>query len=335
MEAAIHLGPNYIDNLEVYRKTNFEELADIDIGPSSWNSECDTDWLDSSVMDEIYTNSRPGDYVDESKSTRLFRFRLLLEENVIQKRIKDGKNQVEDIRQSNFYREIIWSWWWTNWIRAEYFPGLTSWRSSRRSRKTCKIETLNLKSLKIESSSCQCSMTSNGQREEIQKSALQIPKKWKITRRSSREDTGQSSAQETKRSGTELSVTHLKEIGVHRLTDGGKIQRNPSPSIQEHQCFESWNSEKKEKQTYHTLRCGCFDTRRCRCFENRTHSSHDSLSKSAQYLRSSIKLVWRVRSKAEWERVDFGKVRGKRKWPATEECESGRSKFFGANSKEW
>ena len=33
---------------------------------------------------------------------------------------------------------------------------LRHWRSSRRSRKTCKIETLNPKSLKIESSSCQC-----------------------------------------------------------------------------------------------------------------------------------------------------------------------------------
>ena len=26
MKAAIHLGPNYVENLEVYRNTNFEEL---------------------------------------------------------------------------------------------------------------------------------------------------------------------------------------------------------------------------------------------------------------------------------------------------------------------
>ena len=34
---------------------------------------------------------------------------------------------------------------------------LRHWRSSRRSRKICKIGTLNQKNLKIESSSCQCS----------------------------------------------------------------------------------------------------------------------------------------------------------------------------------
>ena len=32
---------------------------------------------------------------------------------------------------------------------------------------------------------------------------------------------------------------------VSIATDGGTIQRNGSPSIQEHQCFEPWNSEKK------------------------------------------------------------------------------------------
>ena len=36
-------------------------------------------------------------------------------------------------------------------------------RYLRRSRMVCKIETLNLKNLKIEFSSCQCSTTSNGQ----------------------------------------------------------------------------------------------------------------------------------------------------------------------------
>ena len=29
MKAAIHLGPNYIDNLEVYKNTNFEELQQL------------------------------------------------------------------------------------------------------------------------------------------------------------------------------------------------------------------------------------------------------------------------------------------------------------------
>ena len=53
---------------------------------------------------------------------------------------------------------------------------LLRWRSSRRSRKTSKIETLNLKNLKIELSSCQCSKISNGQRKETKRIVFQIQK---------------------------------------------------------------------------------------------------------------------------------------------------------------
>ena len=65
---------------------------------------------------------------------------------------------------------------------------LCRWRSSRKSRKTCKIKTLNLKLLKIESSSRRCSMIwiSNGQREEIQNNVFQILNKLRTTRRNSR-----------------------------------------------------------------------------------------------------------------------------------------------------
>ena len=68
MKATIHLGPNYVENLEVYWNTNFEELqnkiryhTEVDIGPSSGDSECDTDRLDSSLMGEIYTFEQSGD----------------------------------------------------------------------------------------------------------------------------------------------------------------------------------------------------------------------------------------------------------------------------------
>ena len=61
------------------------------------------------------------------------------------------------------------------WNTSRHFAMRSS--KSQRSRKTCKIEQLNPKSWKIESSSCQCSMTSNGQREEIQNSMFQMPNK--------------------------------------------------------------------------------------------------------------------------------------------------------------
>ena len=56
--------------------------AEIDIGPSSWDCVCDNDWLDSSLMGEIYTHAWSSDHVDDSKSTRLLWFRIVLVESV-------------------------------------------------------------------------------------------------------------------------------------------------------------------------------------------------------------------------------------------------------------
>ena len=127
---------------------------------------------------EIYASARSSDQVDESKSTRLLRFRLLLgEDRSIQKRTKDGK-----IFLKNFDSPILtqnYLEWMENRLRSSgiFSQDLRRWRSSRRTRKTYKIETLNPESLKIESSSRQCSMTSNGHREEIQRNVFQIPNK--------------------------------------------------------------------------------------------------------------------------------------------------------------
>ena len=54
--------------------------AKIDIGTWSRDSECIYDWLESFLMDEIYADARSSNQVDESKSTRLHRFRQMLGE---------------------------------------------------------------------------------------------------------------------------------------------------------------------------------------------------------------------------------------------------------------
>ena len=69
-------------------------------------------------------------------------------------------------------------------------------------------------------------------------------------------------------------------MGFHRHRDGETFQRNWTPSIQGHQCYESWNSEKKRWQMYHALQCGFI--------EHRTLVSHNSLSKSAQHPRKQF-----------------------------------------------
>ena len=55
MKAAIHLGPNYLVNLEVYKKKNFEEIQSLSNITQKWTID----------MDEIRINSRSSGSVDK------------------------------------------------------------------------------------------------------------------------------------------------------------------------------------------------------------------------------------------------------------------------------
>ena len=122
-----------------------EYFSDVNIGRSSWDSGCDTDWLDSSLMSEIYTFSRSGEYVDERKSTcllklstvcaadeYLLRFRFVREENVrsfrSELKVKKSSWRISTVQ---FLYRITWNWWRTDWVRGECFPGLTSFLQDR------------------------------------------------------------------------------------------------------------------------------------------------------------------------------------------------------------
>ena len=77
-----------------------------------------------------------------------------------------------------------------------------------------KSGTMNLRNSQIGSSSCQCSTVLIAQEKETMRFVFRIHKKPRRTRRNSRRDTGRSSVLEMKRSGMELSITHLKENGA-------------------------------------------------------------------------------------------------------------------------
>ena len=100
MNAAIQMGPNYTENLEIFKNTNFEELQNLfDITQKLVTYkqleilivktvECTSpSWTRSTCA-----FSRSSDQVDEGKSTSLFRFRLVLGEmSILQKQIEDAK----------------------------------------------------------------------------------------------------------------------------------------------------------------------------------------------------------------------------------------------------
>ena len=88
MEASVHLGPNHNEQLEVYRNTNFEELKNLFDITQRLILEHEAEilnvspmWLESFLVDEIYAYACSSNQLDESKSTRLLRFRVMLGED--------------------------------------------------------------------------------------------------------------------------------------------------------------------------------------------------------------------------------------------------------------
>ena len=116
--------------------------------------------------------------MDKSKSACLLRFRSMLGEAVRPFRSKSqkGKTNLQNFDSPLLTQHNLEKF--ENRLSSSgiFSHNLPRWRSSRRFRKTSKIETLNLESLKIELSSCQCSTISNGQRKETKRILFQFQK---------------------------------------------------------------------------------------------------------------------------------------------------------------
>ena len=159
MKAVIHMRPDYTEILKVYKNTNFEELQNL-----------------FHITQKLVR--KPGESLNvrmiECASRSWTRSSLAHDQA-----IKWSKAKVQVYSDSvlclgkmtGIDGEPIEFEWNT-------FPGLTSLDNlPKKSRKTCKNKTLNLKLLKTESCSCRCSMTLIGREEEIQNSVFQIPNK--------------------------------------------------------------------------------------------------------------------------------------------------------------
>ena len=129
---------------------------------------------------------------------------------ISQKQIEDEKVKWTNVNKPILAERIIWSWWRTDWVR-----------------KVCKNKTLNLRILEIESSSCQCSTTSNGQRKETQMNVFQIPNKSKITRRDSHE----ASVLETKRNGMTSQLYSWRRMRFHGHTRVERLKETNHPVL--------------------------------------------------------------------------------------------------------
>ena len=193
MKAAMHLGPHYVENLEVYKNTNFEELQNLfDITPKLMNVTT-IDWTSPSwtrstlTQDQVITWTKAKVRVYSDSVLCLGKMSDHSEAN---RRWKSSK-KINSPSLARNYKELMEN----RFSSSEIFSQDLRHRIfSKRSRETWKIELLSLRILKIKSSACQCSMISNGQRKEIQNNVFQIPNKSRITRRDSREDNEHSTA---------------------------------------------------------------------------------------------------------------------------------------------
>ena len=138
-EAAIHLGPNYVEKLEVYRNTNFEELQDLfviaqklildhqaeilNVTRTDWTAPS---WTRSTLSHDRVIRGGKQEYVSTQIPSCVW-------ENcqIIQKRIKDGKNQVEEFRLSNSHRELLVIDGEPTEFACNISQDVRRWRSSR------------------------------------------------------------------------------------------------------------------------------------------------------------------------------------------------------------
>ena len=120
-------------------------------------------------------------------------------------------------------------------------------------------------------------------KKKFSRMSFEFRKRSRITQTGFRVDIGLSSVQEKKTHGVERTPANLKEVEYFCWCHGGKFQQKWRSDFPRCQSVESRILEKERWKMYDQLQCGNFE---CRAL-----ISHDSLSKSAQYLRSSFKMV--------------------------------------------
>ena len=134
VKAAVHLGPNYTENLEVYRNTNFEKLQNLfditqrlildhqveilNVPPIDWTPPS---WTRSTLThDQVITWTKAKVHVCSDSVSCMEKMQELSEAN------ERWKNQVAEFQRSNSHRELSGIDGEPSEFEWNIFPGLTS-----------------------------------------------------------------------------------------------------------------------------------------------------------------------------------------------------------------
>ena len=231
------------------------------------------------------------------------------------------KAQLEELRQSNSYRELFGIGGEPIWVRVEFFAGRTSLEILQKIQKDLqKSKHSTWRFLKDKSSSCKCLMTRKFRKMHFEfrtsrELREEIPARTLVILRPRRR---------TKWHGT-LSYTLEGKWDSIAAEMMGLFLRKWTPSIRVHQCFESWNSEKGKWQMYHTLECGFIEHKTL----FRTIHSANQLSIYGAVSCWCEEFAQRTLNQKESTMEQFA---AKANEQLLKNCETARMEFFGANS---
>ena len=234
LQAAIHLGPNYLANLEAYKNTNFEDIQSLFNITQKLILEHSEEILNVHRLESAslsWTRSvLSHDQVIQWTKAKVLMYSdsvlCLVKMNDSKGASERWEGQVEEFKMSLSCKELTGIDGETLEFGCNILPGFSLMQLLHKIQDDLRERNIDLRNSQTGSSSCQCSTTSIGQEKETMKFVFRL------------QDTGRFSVLETNRSGI--------------WNNGGTIQRCRSSSIQEYQCFESLNSEKNNvRDTIH------------------------------------------------------------------------------------
>ena len=122
MKAAIHLGPNYLANLEFYKNTNFEESQSLFNITQKLILEHSEEILNVNRIDSASLSHDQVIQWTKAKVRGYSDFVLCLGRMTDSKdAITTWEGQVEEFNMSSLLQRIAGNRWRSNFIRVEYF----------------------------------------------------------------------------------------------------------------------------------------------------------------------------------------------------------------------
>ena len=287
LELSVFMGKDYLENLH----STLKQMVDISeklvvgqsdeifgVSPINWE---DSSWKQLTLVndEEVMSLSHAKVYVFSDSVLCLGEMNQNPTSNTVWER-KLGWFKDSSQRQNFGHNRRR-----TNGIRVEYFPRIYHIAAHQQSPRGPKWATHHKS--RDELSLCRCSMTSYGDLETTKRNVLLTPHLSLFAKKVFQQDVGHFSDLDQRQSGIPLTKKDQEENGIESLNWSWSNSEKADTQFSEQRvrCLEE-RSKANEVENYLYTSAPMRDTVE-NCF------SHNHFCKSAQYLRSSLRFVWR------------------------------------------